>query len=620
MRRIITICLLFLSIVLPACSGGGSGGSGDSGTTQTAVVFSLENAQSASASSVVTAEELQIAYITLNISGPEMKTIVKRYNVQGGSTSFQTDIQVPNGKNRLFTADAYNSVEEHRFSGATLVAELTGKPATLSDESFTQLSDGTFRKTIVVQLEGVIPESVCNDNDEDGYGDPGDASCPNGGETDCNDDDPDIHPGADDSNCNGIDENCNGTADEGYVGQETTCGIGVCTAIGTTACVNGQVTDTCTSPAPTTEYTISEVPYSEETLTSASVNLISGDDESVAYALPWDFPFYGENHKTLQITTNGMILLTKDDGNYDGQGSLWANLYDIDLSSANDPEEEINFIPIIVPWNYDLTSAEYGDGITVEVKTNPDRLVIQWYTETYDTEDYDWPNRFEAVLFSDGTIRFDYISFDYDVANSYCFDSGSGVSFGDGYNFTNLTDAYDSACALEGRSFLFTPPCDFGVYVDQEIGTDTAGCGTVVQPCSSITFGLTQTVGHEPIFVNAGTYGQDAVTPESFPIVLKEGTSLLCEGTNHSTVIDLLGTATDEAGIDATALDTHIAGCRIVLNDGGGDNTGGIEGGYGFVLDDTELDGGTDTDYGIELTGSGIIRRSSFTNIPASAF
>ncbi len=59
-------------------------------------------------------------------------------------------------------------------------------------------------------------------------------------------------PAASDLTCNGVDDNCNGTADEGYVPVGTSCGIGACVASGTTSCVGGLVQDSCTpgTPAP----------------------------------------------------------------------------------------------------------------------------------------------------------------------------------------------------------------------------------------------------------------------------------------------------------------------------------------------------------------------------------
>ncbi|HEX2880921.1 MAG TPA: FG-GAP-like repeat-containing protein, partial [Polyangiaceae bacterium] len=59
-------------------------------------------------------------------------------------------------------------------------------------------------------------------------------------------------PGPSDSNCNNIDENCNGTSDEQYPGTPTTCGVGACAASGAVTCVSGSIQNTCSpgTPAP----------------------------------------------------------------------------------------------------------------------------------------------------------------------------------------------------------------------------------------------------------------------------------------------------------------------------------------------------------------------------------
>jgi len=57
---------------------------------------------------------------------------------------------------------------------------------------------------------------VCMDHDGDGYGAPGDPSCPNGPQTDCNDNDPAVNPGGTEVLGNGIDDDCNpSTVDDG---------------------------------------------------------------------------------------------------------------------------------------------------------------------------------------------------------------------------------------------------------------------------------------------------------------------------------------------------------------------------------------------------------------------
>ncbi|HXI01892.1 MAG TPA: MopE-related protein, partial [Candidatus Saccharimonadales bacterium] len=57
-------------------------------------------------------------------------------------------------------------------------------------------------------------------------------------------------PAADDSVCNGIDDDCDGTTDEDFVMAPTSCGVGACSASGTTTCVGGVVGDSCTPGSP----------------------------------------------------------------------------------------------------------------------------------------------------------------------------------------------------------------------------------------------------------------------------------------------------------------------------------------------------------------------------------
>ena len=58
--------------------------------------------------------------------------------------------------------------------------------------------------------------------------------------------------GADD-NCNGFDEDCNGVADNNYVPTATSCGVGECASTGEQVCTAGTLDDTCTEGTPTAE-------------------------------------------------------------------------------------------------------------------------------------------------------------------------------------------------------------------------------------------------------------------------------------------------------------------------------------------------------------------------------
>jgi hypothetical protein len=48
-----------------------------------------------------------------------------------------------------------------------------------------------------------------------------------------------------DTICNGVDEDCDGTADEDFVPVETFCGVGACSTTGTLTCVNAWFSNSC---------------------------------------------------------------------------------------------------------------------------------------------------------------------------------------------------------------------------------------------------------------------------------------------------------------------------------------------------------------------------------------
>lgn len=57
-------------------------------------------------------------------------------------------------------------------------------------------------------------------------------------------------PGGNDNDCDGADDNCNGTADEGYAPVGTSCGVGACYRTGLSNCVGGVVGSDCVAGTP----------------------------------------------------------------------------------------------------------------------------------------------------------------------------------------------------------------------------------------------------------------------------------------------------------------------------------------------------------------------------------
>jgi hypothetical protein len=214
-----------------------------------------------------------------------------------------------------------------------------------------------------------------------------------------------------------------------------------------------------------------------------------GDEASLVYALPWPFTFYGQSYSQINADTNGNIWFT-------ATGSAHS------LNLANSGRG-----PVIAVWNNDLSSYFYG-GVFIQHKSNPERVIIEWQTETYSDEGAFRVNRFAAVLFPNGVIRTDYAAFDSSTGKDF----GSGISRGDGTSSVNLTSTYGNAFSLSGRSFLFAS--GRAAYLEGVPGSfGTVATGTSSQRLSIVV----SNAGTENLRINAvnlnGNY------PGSFSLV-----------------------------------------------------------------------------------------------------
>ena len=159
-----------------------------------------------------------------------------------------------------------------------------------------------------------------------------------------------------------------------------------------------------------------------------------GDEASVTYTLPWTFTFYGQLFNQITADTNGNIW-------FGSSGS--AHSFNLAINGQG---------PVIAVWNNDLSSYLNG-GVFIQHKTNPERIVVEWQTETYTEEGRRRPNNFEAVLFQTGDIRLDYNSFAPSTTHK---DFGSGISRDSGSHYLSTTAAYGVSYTRASSSYYFT--------------------------------------------------------------------------------------------------------------------------------------------------------------------
>ena len=181
------------------------------------------------------------------------------------------------------------------------------------------------------------------------------------------------------------------------------------------------------------------------TAPTADYDYSYGDEGSVTYTLPWTFTFYGQTYTQITADTNGNIWFTATD-----------SAHSFDLADTDGRG------PVIAAWNEDLSSYYYG-GVFIQHKTNPERVVVEWLSETYTEESSYTPNRFETIIYQNGSIRIDYDM----ITSTTMQDFGSGISQGDDTAYINLADNFGSSYPFLNDSY------GVGLTTDPDITIDT---------------------------------------------------------------------------------------------------------------------------------------------------
>lgn len=173
--------------------------------------------------------------------------------------------------------------------------------------------------------------------------------------------------------CDGVDEDCDGVADEDHLPEVITCGEGVCTTPGTTACIDGAVTELCTPRTPGTQCGLlpelragAPKPWEDDLMWSAGGVMAMSPSGNLQQRIPivaWSPPGVGppiavvlyynsadaalqrgfglglRAAATLEVGLDGRVTLVEADGtprsfSPDGAGGFTAEPFDNDLLAA----------------------------------------------------------------------------------------------------------------------------------------------------------------------------------------------------------------------------------------------------------------------------------------------
>jgi alpha-tubulin suppressor-like RCC1 family protein len=205
-------------------------------------------------------------------------------------------------------------------------------------------------------------------------------------------------------------------------------------------------------------------------LTGGTAQNIRGDDTGKSYTMPFGFPFYGTTYTSVYVSSNGLMRFDTSDTSYTNSGTSL--------------KAKVAIAPL---WDDLITSNRTGDDIYV-FQPDADSICFRWQAITlsgsYDTN-------FEAILYKDGRIKFNYGAQVGGLTPTIGISKGDGTTFNIPYD-NNLTTTNNMS------SILYTP-AGWSTYTS----TLTAASGDNILNYYSVdTIGTTETAKSQHIKVD----------------------------------------------------------------------------------------------------------------------
>ncbi len=158
-----------------------------------------------------------------------------------------------------------------------------------------------------------------------------------------------------------------------------------------------------------------------------------GDDQSQSFPLGFSFSFYGVDYTNVNVCSNGFLSFTSTVTDYTNDP----------IPTASDPNALM-----AVFWD-DMNPGSSGQIYTYQDTAN-NRFIVEWEgVPYYNTTQY---QTFQAVINSDGTFRFQYLTIDDRLSATVGIENSDGT---DGLGISHNSAYAQNGLAVE---FGFTPP------------------------------------------------------------------------------------------------------------------------------------------------------------------
>ncbi|MFX0007228.1 MAG: hypothetical protein ACFFA7_15215 [Promethearchaeota archaeon] len=220
---------------------------------------------------------------------------------------------------------------------------------------------------------------------------------------------------------------------------------------------------------------------------SSGTELVLGDDNSASTSLPFNFTFYDGIFEEIYIVTEGYLTFSSKFVSHTGEI----------------PSSHPHYQNIIAPYwtNLDGTSGN------IYIKNFTSYWVVAW--ENFNHDNGSFAGSFEAVLYNDGDIVFNYDGL-HNVSTYAC-----GLNYGDGNNYSSYNE-------------LVSGVNDFSIKFSLTIGGGNGGIdGNIINIIVGVvvTLGIVGTAGGITLYY----YKKN---PEQFKAKLSRGKEKIKESTS----------------------------------------------------------------------------------------